>query len=107
VAGALACGLVALLIALLSVSESGIGLLGAAVAAVLIVAICRLTRTPLVGLACVLVFAGYALFNRSFADLHVSAGPLPIYVGELLLIVGLPWALLTTPDLQRLLRQPW
>jgi hypothetical protein len=97
----------ALLVALLSVSSSGIGLLAMALVAVLLVAICRLTRTPLVGLACVLVFGGYALFNRSFADVHVSAGPLPIYVGELLLLIGLPWALLTTPDLEALLRKPW
>ncbi|HEY1293548.1 MAG TPA: O-antigen ligase family protein [Chloroflexota bacterium] len=107
IAAVLACGLAALLVALLSVSPSGIGLLVVAAVAVLLVAMCWLTRTSLVGLACVLVFAGYALFNRSFADLHVSAGPLPIYVGELLLLVGLPWALLTTPDLRRLLRKPW
>lgn len=43
------------------------------------------------------VMAGYILLNRNFAELHVTVGGLPFYVGELLLVVGLPWAITHWP----------
>lgn len=52
----------------------------------------RYYKVPVVTVAVLGVWAGYVWFNRDFADLHLSLGPLPVYVGELLLLMSLPWA---------------
>jgi hypothetical protein len=51
------------------------------------------TRAPMAVVAVLVVWAGYTLFTHDFADLHVSVGSLPVYIGELLLLVAVPWAL--------------
>lgn len=54
-------------------------------------------RLPTIVLLLLLIFGGYVLFNRNFAELQVRVGSLPVYVGELLLAVALPWAILRWP----------
>ena len=53
----------------------------------------RFTHASVFAVATLFVWSGYVLFSRDFADLHFSIGPLPIYVGEMLLLGALPWAL--------------
>jgi O-Antigen ligase len=102
---------------------TGLGLLGCAGGGVLVawlgfpaigvsigllaaLAVWRYLKAPLIALATLVVYAGYVLFSRDFADLHVTTGPLPVYVGELLLLVTLPWALLRI-DTRRVLGNPF
>jgi hypothetical protein len=64
-------------------------------------------RIPLVVQLVLVVFAGYVLLNRNFAELHIPVGALPVYVGELLLAVSLPWAIVNWPRQARGLSSFW
>jgi hypothetical protein len=54
----------------------------------------RFLNVPWVVLLVLGVLSGYVLLNRNFAELQIRVGPLPIYVGEILLGISLPWAAL-------------
>jgi len=58
---------------------------------VVVVALWKWARLPLLVVGIMAMLAGYILLNRNFASLHIPAGRLPIYVGELLLGCGLVW----------------
>jgi hypothetical protein len=81
-------------------------MLGAAIAAAA-VTIRAYWRVPMVVLATLVVFAGYVLLNRNFAELQIRLGTLPVYIGELLLAVMLPWAILNWPTPRRALSTFW
>jgi hypothetical protein len=104
--GLLVSALAGMAVAELSLSSFGTSLISAAVIAAALVAGCRIVRMSPVALAALLVLAGYLIFNRSFADLHLTLGPLPVYVGEILLLVSLPWVLAHGIQDQRLVHHP-
>jgi hypothetical protein len=64
-------------------------------------------RVPMVSLLVLFIFAGYVLLNRNFAELQIRVGELPIYVGELLLAISLPWAVLHWPRQARPVSTVW
>jgi hypothetical protein len=106
VVGLALCGVAGGIGAALSLSSVGMDLVLSLVGVAAIAAACRLLRVSPVALAVLLIFAGYVIFNRSFADLHISVGQLPVYIGELLLLVSLPWVLANEVKNKRLLRRP-
>jgi len=71
-----------------------------------LVALWRYAHAPVAAIATLVVYAAYILFSRDFAELHVAVGPLPLYVGEMLLLVALPWALARL-DVRRALTSPF
>jgi hypothetical protein len=81
----------------LASTQAGPLLVLAAAVGIACVALRAYGRVPLVVQLVMVVFAGYVLLNRNFAELHVRVGQLPIYVGEILLAVTLPWAMLNWP----------
>ena len=56
------------------------------------------------GGALVFILAGYAFFGRGFAYIHLPLGPIPLYIGEIVLAVGMLAGALT---LRSRLRQLW
>ena len=88
-------------------SQLGPLLLLALVGGVALVLVRGLTRLPIAALATLLLFAGYAIFNRSFAEYHLSLGQVPLYIGEMVLLLALPWALSQSAECARLSRQPF
>src|SRR5438876_8210951 len=64
-------------------------------------------KVPLVALLVLALFGGYLVLNRNFAELHLPFGSLPVYVGELTLVVTLPWVLSSRTEFQRLTRDPF
>jgi hypothetical protein len=85
------------LLGYLATTSIGPPLTAAAVGVVGVVLVRDYLRLPVVVLGILFTFAGYVLLNRNFAELQVRAGPLPIYIGELVLGVALPWAILKWP----------
>jgi hypothetical protein len=83
--------------AYVATTSFGPSLLAGAGAVAAIVGVRVWGRVPVVPLAVLTCFAGYVLFNRSFAGLRIPAGPLPLYIGELLLLIALPWAVWRWP----------
>lgn len=85
------------LAAYLATTSAGPLLLAGAAILALLLAARAAWRVPLVAQAVMLVMGGYVLLNRNFAELHVSLSGLPVYVGEILLAVALPWSLSRWP----------
>ena len=56
------------------------------------------------GGALVFILAGYAFFGRRFAYIHLPLGPIPLYIGEIVLAVGMLAGALA---LRSRLRQLW
>lgn len=56
-------------------------------------AVSRATRVPAPAVAVLATAAGYILFNRSFAELNLPLGSVPLYIGELMLVLGLAWVI--------------
>src|SRR5437870_1751378 len=101
-AGLLLCAAVGLVAA----SPIGPASVAALVGLIAAIAVWRYARAPIAAVATLGVWGGYILFSRDFASLGVSAGGLPLYIGELLLLVAVPWAI-TRPELRGVLKHPF
>jgi hypothetical protein len=77
------------------------------VAAVGVGVVLRFGRIDLLGLLVLGLFGGYLILNRNFAELHLPFGSLPIYVGEVVLILALPWAFTREADWRTVINQPF
>jgi hypothetical protein len=84
---------------------------GLVVVGLVVIAGLRFAQTslnvPAIALIVLGLFGGYAVLNRNFAELNVPLGSLPLYIGELTLLVALPWALSYRAEVQRLVREPF
>jgi hypothetical protein len=89
---------VAALAAFVATTSVGPALIAGALAASLLAIVRTRLRQPLVPVLVLAVMAGYVLFNRNFAGLSVGGGQLRVYVGELLLLLALPWAITALPS---------
>lgn len=100
--GVVVCGAAGVVAA----TSFGLELVAALLIALVTLGLWRYARIPVFAIATLTVWSGYVLFSHDFADLHFSVGPLPIYVGEILLMVTLPWALMRIHAAQ-VLRNPF
>lgn len=79
----------------------------ASVALTTVTLVSRLARVPAPAVVTLATAAGYILFNRSFAELNVPLRTVPLYIGELVLLLGLAWVIRRPLDRAAMRRHPF